>query len=69
MSRRGVLLFVDREVFDVHVVVDVNQAALQDVWYTILHIFTITVSEPRNARRPVVHCQALSSPKPKHTYG
>ena len=70
LTKRGALLFVDREVFDVHIVVGINPTAQQDVWvlrYTILHIFTITVSGQPNAQRPVA--QALSSPKAKRTYG
>ena len=64
LTKRGTLLFASGEVFDIHVVVGINPTAQHDVCastYTILHIFSITVSEQPNAQRPVV--QALSSPK------
>ena len=53
-DKRGPLLFVDREVFNVHVIVGINPTAQQDVCASTVHyssynIFTITI---RTAKRP-----------------
>ena len=37
LTKRGTLLFVDREVFDVHVVVGINPTAQQDVCASTVH--------------------------------
>ena len=68
LTKRRTLLFVDREVFDIHVVVGIDprpgrMSAFP--WYTTIHMFTITVSEQPNAQWSVV--QALSSLE-KKTY-
>ena len=36
-AKRGTLLFIDREVFDVHVVVGINPTAQQDVCASTVH--------------------------------
>ena len=66
LTKRGTLLFVDREVFDVHVVVGINPTAQQDVCASTVHCSShihhhcIRTEQP-NTQRPVA--QALSSPK------
>ena len=78
MTKRGILRFVDRKI-------STYMSSLASIQrpsrmyalprYTILHVFTITVSEQPNARRPVVlrltsHCGTSTlSPKAKRTYG
>ena len=37
VGKRGTLLFVDREAFDVHVVVGINSTAQQDVFASTVH--------------------------------
>ena len=39
LTERGTLLFVDREVFDVHVVVGINPTAQLDVCASTVHFF------------------------------
>ena len=53
LTKRRTLLFVDREVFDIHVVVGIDPRPSRmyaPSRYTTIHIFTITVS----AKRPMV---------------
>ena len=53
MTKRGALLFVDREVFDVHVVVGINPMAQQDVCASMVHYSShIHHQCIRTAKRP-----------------
>ena len=40
LTKRGALLFVDREVFNVHVVVAINSTAQQDVCASTVHFYS-----------------------------
>ena len=63
LKKRGTLLFVDREVLDVHVVDCINSTVQQDVcastvhYPSYIHYYCI-----RTAKRPTA-CGTLSSPK------
>ena len=58
MTKRGTLLFVDREVFDVHVVVGINPTAQQDVCASTVP-FSLHIQH---------HCY-IRTAKVKRTYG
>ena len=71
LTKRGTLLFVDLDVFGVHVVVGIDPTA-QQVYalprYTILHIFTIT-NCIRTAKRPTACGTSTPLQKAKRTCG
>ena len=66
MTKRGALLFVDREVFDVHVVVGINPMAQQDVCASMVHYSShIHHQCIRTAKRPTAcGTSTLLSKKP-----
>ena len=66
LTKRGTLLFVDREVFDVHVVVGINPTAQQDVCASTVHYVPyIHHHSIRIAKRPpACGTSTLHSKKP-----
>ena len=52
LTKRGTLLFVDREVFDVHVVVGINPTAQQDVCASTVHFSSCIHHHYQNSQCP-----------------
>ena len=70
LTKRGTLLLVDREVFDVHVVVGINSTAKQDVCASTVHYYLYIHHCIRTAKHPTV-CGAITllSKKPNVRMG
>ena len=68
LTKRGTLLFVDREVFNVHVVVGINPTAQQDVCASTVHYSSSIHNQCiRTAIRPTACCTSTLLSK-RQTY-
>ena len=70
LTKKGTLLFVDREVFNVHVVVGINPTAQHDVCASTVHYSSyIHLSLSQNTQTPNGLWYKPYLQKAKRTYG